>query len=49
MADAKSLSALFGLGALFVAVAVLGATLGLMDGERGMIGARLLLGALSCG
>ena len=39
---------MLGLGALFIATAVLGATLGALDGERGMLGARLLLKALGC-
>jgi hypothetical protein len=35
------------LGSLLVATAVLGTALGMMDGEAGALGARLLLAALS--
>ena len=47
MADPKPLCTALVVGFLFVAAAVLGATLGMLDGERGALGARLLLSALS--
>ena len=48
MSDTRFPWATLGLGVLFVATAMLGATLGALDGEHGMIGARLLLKAFGC-
>ena len=47
MADSTTpLWALMAIGVLFVAMAAVGAVVGLADGEGGVIGAKLLLGAL---